>query len=310
MRKRHVPIFTSASDSTVPNLAVTLQSINDSGNNECIYDVRILTSGLAPYNQRRIRHMDLPALDVSIVNINDRVADYRADFEVRLGEFYTEESFYIFFIASMYPRIARALYVEPGTVFRTDAEELYRTDIGDAVLAGLVQQDEYDGAWRTYLDNWVGVDESKYVDVSAVLLDLTALRKNKIEDRFTRLLIGYNFDTVSPGGDYMNFLCKGRTADLGDVWDGDGVSCAVATFSPYRSPVRYVSMPGAEEFWDTARKTPFYEDIRDGYFAFNSTEAEKNERAVEARRVHAERLSSEKGGFYATLGENYLISKK
>ena len=81
MQKRHVAIFTSVTNETLPYLAVTLKSISDFTGEGCVSDVRVLTSGLAAYNQRKLRHLSLPRVSISIVDINRRVEDYRADFE-------------------------------------------------------------------------------------------------------------------------------------------------------------------------------------------------------------------------------------
>ena len=89
VQKRHVPIFTSVTNEALPYLAVTLKSISDFTGEGCVSDVRVLTSGLAAYNQRKLRHLSLPRVSISIVDINRRVEDYRADFEERLG--YSEQ---------------------------------------------------------------------------------------------------------------------------------------------------------------------------------------------------------------------------
>ena len=309
-RRKHVPLFISVTNESVPYLAVTLKSVSENLKSECIVDVRVLTSCLAQYNQRKIRHIDLEGIDICIVDINSRVEDYRADFEERLGGFYGEESFYPFFIADMYPRIAKAIYVECGTLIRDDIGRLYDTELGDDIIGGVVKNDEIEGRLSAYRDSWVGVESDKYVDTSVLLMNLTLLRKYRIEDRFIRLLTGYNFDTVSAAGDYMNFLCKGRVSYLDSLWkasDKDANSDKVVAFAPYRLPWRYVNIAYADEFWDTARRTPFYKDVRDDYINFNEEEKMKARELLERLISHAQRLVNADGGFRRVLGDNYLL---
>lgn len=306
-RKRHIPIFMTASDESIAALSVTLQSISDHSNDECIYEVRILTPGLAPYNQRKLRHMKLSNVDLYIVDISGRLSEYRQDFKVRLGDYYSEEIFYLFYAPNMYPRVGKALHFECGTLLLCDAEALLSVDMCGAMLGGLSILDE-DG--RKYVERWVGVDPDHYVDSSAMLLNFNLFRKNKIEERFTRLLTGYNFDTVSPLDDYLNFLMIGNSVSLNKTWFSKDEKPMLVTFRAYKKPWHYVNIPYADEFWDTARRTPFYDDIRDKYIDFNDEAKQRQLEFLNKILAHRERLTAIDGGFYATLGDNYLATRK
>ena len=309
-RIKHVPLFISVTNESVPYLAVTLKSVSENLKGERTVDVRVLTSCLAPYNQRKIRHMNLKGIEISIVDVNSRIEDYRADLEERLGGFYGEESFYPFFIAEMYPRISKAMYVECGTLIREDIGELYDAELGDGIIGGVLKNDEVEKRLTAYRDSWVGVESDKYVDISVLLMNFTLLRKYRIEDRFIRLLTGYNFDTVSAAGDYMNFLCKGRVIYLDSIWktsNKDAGAEKVVSFAPYRLPWHYVNISYADEFWDIARRTAFYEDVRDNYISFNEEERMREKERFENMISHAQRLVNANGGFRLILGDNYLL---
>ena len=307
VRRKHITVFTSASDTTLPHLAVTLQSINDHANGDFVYDVRILTSGIAPYNRRRLRHMTLANLNVTIVDINARVEYYRADLEERLTDYIGEEIFYPFFISAIYPRLAKALYIEPGTLFRCDADQLYSLDVGDAVISGFADcRVKTCPHFSDYTHKWVGVPSECYVGASVLFMDLSAFRKYKLEEKFTRLIQGYNFDTVSPAADYLNFLCRGCSRVITDELDAD----AVVAFDPLMRPWHYPDAPYADEFWDVARRTPFYEDIRQSYVELGADGRARLDDQRERFSGRAAALSELFSGFFATLGDNYLIAKK
>lgn len=309
-RKRHIPVFTSVTNDTLEYLAVTVKSISENLDCDCVVDLRVLTSGLAVYNQRKLRHMKLDNVEISMVDLNSMVEDYRADFEERLGSFHREEDFYPFFIADMYPRLARCMYVECGTLIRDDMEKIYHTELGDDLIGGLRIIDEFEEKMRPYREKWVGVDHEKYTETSMMIMNLSLFRKYHIGSRFARLLLGYNFDTVSAASDYMNFLCKGRVRILNDTWkienkgeDDD----AVAIFAPYRQPWHHVGVKYADEFWDMSRKTPFYDDVRGAYFNFNDEKREEERINTEKMLLHATELSCSLGGFLNVLGDNYLL---
>ena len=309
IRTKHIPIFIPTSDIDVPYLAVTLESISEHASDECVYDVRVLTSGIAPYNRRKLRHMSLKGISLYIVDLDSKAQEYRADLEERLsGE--GEEIFYPLIIASMYPRITKALCFKPGALLRCDPEELYRVDTGNAMIAGFCKSGSYfDEAFKDYARHWVGVLPERYVDTGAMILNLSEFRRHKIEEKFKRLIIGYNFDTVSPDGDYLNFLARSRATVLNDEWQSED-GAMVATFDRYNNPWLCVDMELADEAWDVARRTPFYDDVRDAYLEMDGEGRERTAKEREKKVDHARRLAASEGGFFGTLGDNYLVSER
>ena len=308
IRKKHIPIFTAVSDDTLPYLAPTLRSISNFANGDSVYDVRVITASLAPYNYRRLRHFDLPGVDVSIVDISDNIEEYHADFGVRLTDLYCEESFYPFFLAPMYQRITKALFVECGTVFKTDPDKILCEDIGESLIGGFLYRDDCIDFCR-YVEKWVGVCSDSYVDPALMIMNFSALRKHRAEEKFTRIITGYNFDSANPAADYLNFLCKGAVRILDKDLDGEREKPAL-TFKPYKKPWLFVNGEESELFWDLARKTPFYEDIRDAYLGFNETQKQRIFDTVADREAHIRALADSTRGFYATLGDNYILTKK
>lgn len=308
IRKKHIPIFTSVTNDTMEYLAVTVKSISENLVGDSVVDLRVLTSGLATYNQRKLRHIKFHNIEVSVIDVNSKVEDYRADFEERLGYFYKEESFYPFFIADMFPRLARCMYIECGTLVRDDVEKIYHTEIGDDLIGGVKICDELEESLAPYREKWVGVDRERYIATSLMIINLSIFRKYRIAARFIRLLTGYNFDTVSCASDYMNFLCKGRVRVLNEEWKiGDGGNDSVVIFPPYRLPWYHVDTEYADEFWETSRRTPFYDDVREAYFNFNEVKKEEERVNIERMLTHADKLSKSDGGFYNVLGDNYLL---
>ena len=81
----------------------------------------------------------------------------------------------------------------------------------------------------------------------------------------------------------------------------------MVAFAPYRLPWHYVNISYADEFWDTARRTPFYKDVRDDYINFNEEEKMKARELLERLISHAQRLVNADGGFRRVLGDNYLL---
>lgn len=313
MRKRHIAIFTSVTNDNIAHLAVTLKSVSEHLSEGSVADVRVMSADLAAYNQRKLRHLGLDNVEITIVDLNSRIKDYRGDLEERLGSFFGEDSFYPFFVADMYPRLGRALYVECGTVVRDSVERLYDIELGDGIIGGVVRDDDITDRFSAYRKRWVGVDSDEYIDCSVLLMNLTLFRKYRIEQRFIRLLLGYNFDSISAASDYMNFLCRGRTKALNSDWQIKGrseMADGIAAFTPYGRPWQHVNTPYADEFWETARRTPFYCDVRDAYFDFSENERARQAEHVKSMLLRADALADSRGGFYEILGDNYLLETR
>ncbi len=124
MRKKHIPIFVSASDASAPHLAVTLQSIYKGSSDEFVYDVRIFDEGLSRYNVRKLRHMRLEGVKISFIDPEEII--------LKAGEsspFERGSAFYAIFAASLYPRLRRVIYLEAGDLVMGDISKIYFGDL-------------------------------------------------------------------------------------------------------------------------------------------------------------------------------------
>ena len=209
--KRRIPIFLASDDNYIPYLAVTVKSIELHASDENTYDVKVLTSGLSKSSQDKLLQLQTDNLNIEIVNIEEKIKEHRGRINRTLRDYYSEAIFYRMFIAAMYPRLTRAIYIDSDVVLVDDIAKLYFSDIGDNVI-GAVTDESISAVPELcdYVREWVGVPEGKYVDSGVLLMNLTAFRKHRIAEKFKKLIFSYNFDTVAPDRDYINFLCRGK----------------------------------------------------------------------------------------------------
>ena len=319
MKKRHIPIFMASDDNYLPYLVVAIKSISLYSSDEYVYDVKILNNGLSKASVRKLRHLEFKNVEISFVDVERAVAAFREDLSVRLRDYYSEAIFYRMFIASMFPRMTKAIYIDCDVVLVDDIAKLYFTDIGDNIL-GAVSDESIPSVpeFCEYVSEWVGVSAQRYINSGVLLMNLNAFRKHNIAEKFKRLLITYNFDTLAPDQDYLNFLCKDKIYYLDGGWNKQPKEenylpieeQHLIHYNLYNKPWHYSGIPYENAFWDVARLTPYYQDILKGYVEFGDdkkkAEAEGGRRLIE----RAAKLARSAGGFFETLGDNFLIRER
>ena len=314
MKKKHISIFMAVDDNYLSYLIVAIKSISIHSSDEYVYDVRVLNTGLSRTNVRKLRHMSFDNVVITLVDIERIVGALREDMAHRLRDYYSEAIYYRMFIASMYPRLTRAVYIDCDVILVDDIAKLYFTDIGDNVLGAVADElvptvPELVG----YVEKWVGVKKERYFNSGVLLMNLTAFRKYKIAEKFKRLLLGYNFDTIEPDQDYLNFLCRDRIFYLNAGWNKQPKADNylpvenqhLIHYNLYSKPWYYSGVPYEDLFWDVARRTPYYTDIVRGFVEYSEQNKEKDRIGGERLLCRANELSNSRGGFAETLGDNF-----
>ncbi len=265
MNKTRIPIFFASDDRYLPYLAVTLASIEEYASDEYIYDINVLTTGFSEENRKKLGGMRLPHLDVKLHNLEALIGGIRGHLTKRLRDYYSESIFYRIFIPSLFPKLERAIYLDCDIILQDDIAKLYFTDIGDNILG--VVRDECIAPipdFCDYVDRVVGAPEGKYFNSGVLLINAVRFREEKIEKKIMHLLERYNFPTVAPDQDYLNYLCRGKVHYFSHGWNkqaGEGdlpdEEIHLIHFNMFNKPWHYDNVKYEERFWKIANKTPF-----------------------------------------------------
>lgn len=306
MNKKHIPIFAAADERYLPYLAVTVKSISNHCSEEYIYDIKILSVGLPKESADTILCGCAPNVTLEIVDVDSRIFDIREELHLRLRDYYSEAIYYRLFIPSMFPELERAVYIDCDIVLVDDIAKLYFTDIGDNIL-GVVPDESIPGvpAFCEYIDKWVGVPKGKYFNSGVLLMDLDRMRRERIEEKFLYLLRKYNFDTVAPDQDYLNFLCRDRVHYLDYGWNKQPdknftppvSKLHLIHFNMFNKPWHYVDVPYEEQFWEVADTTCFASMLRRGLMDYTDADREQDREGSLKLVESAARLATENGGF-------------
>ena len=287
-----------------------MRSIEDNGNDENIYDIKILTDGLSSENEKIITSMDLERCEIEIVNVSDVVRAHRRGIRSRLRDYYSESIFYRIFIANMFPEMERAIYIDCDVVLVSDIAELYDTDIGDNIL-GVVSDESIPSvpSFCDYVEEWVGVCSDRYFNSGVLLMNLSLFREEKIESSITELISRFDFDTVAPDQDYLNFLCRDRVHYLSLVWNKQPKienpipvsEVKLVHYNMFNKPWKYSGVLYEEEFWKYAERTPYIEEIKRKFVEYTDNDRARDLDGARRLLENAGRLSKTDGGFTSLL---------
>lgn len=306
MFKDEIPIFFSIDDNYVPFFTVAAHSIMDNASKEYNYKFIILNDGLEKTSEEKLKKLEDENFKIEFVNVNEKIKSIENDLSFRLRDYYTNSIYYRIFIPSLFKNYDKALYLDADITVVDDISKLYFEDIGDNMLGvitdGVVNADE---RLVKYTKEVVGADEGMYFNSGILVMNLKKLREEKIEEKFIYLLSKYNFDTVAPDQDYLNFLCKGSLKYIHIGWDRmpvpdanfDDEDLHLIHYNMFQKPWKYDNVMYEEYFWKYAKKTEYYNDlmkIREGY-----SDEQKMKDAVAAEEMvqHALKIIDDRKSF-------------
>ena len=264
-----IPIFFTVDDVYIPFLAVALESLIDNSSKNYYYAIKILHTNISDENKQKIDKYQRDNVNIEFVNLNyyiERVKD-----KLYTRDYYTQTTYFRLFIPDLYPQYSKALYLDCDITIIGDVAELYHTDIGNNLVAGIP-----DGAVQTidvfkeYVEKVVGVrDYNNYFNAGILLMNLGELRNYKFQEKFLYLLENEKFK-VAQDQDYLNRLCKGRVKIVNKEWNAMpmpelGISAEDVKIVHYNlnaKPWHYDTILYQEFFWKYAEKTEFYEYIK------------------------------------------------
>lgn len=274
-----IPIFFATDDNYIPFLAVAIKSLLDNASKDYFYNIHILNTGIKEENQKRLHELETSNSKIYFKDLTEKVVRIRDRLDSTLRDYYTESIFYRIFIASLYPEYHKAIYLDCDIVVIDDISKMYNINLNGNIF-GVITDDviNTNPQFVTYAKEAVGVDN--YFNSGVLLMDLDEYRKAKIQERFVYLLVKYNFETAAPDQDYLNVLCQGKVMFLEKGWDRmpigeyDG-ELHLIHYNNFKKPWYYDDVMYGEYFWEYAKKTNFYNEIKKTREEFTEEKATK-----------------------------------
>ena len=310
-KKGIIPLFFSSDDNYLPFLAVTLQSLWENSSHDYDYKIYVLHSGVRKEFEEKIMHFSKEGFEVEFTDVTQPL---RAIAErLHLRDYYTPTTYFRILIADMFPQYDKAVYLDCDTVILGDISALYNYDLGANLVAGAPCEgvNSFE-VYRDYVRTVDGLDPDYFFNAGVLLMDLKAFREEKFYEQFAELLGRYKF-TLIQDEDYLNVLCQDRVLRLPRAWNKTPVGKDILPREDLRivhylmtwKPWRYEDIPYAEYFWEYARKTEFYEFLKET-FDNSTVESEQKDKAQEAalQQMARDEIARE-DGYFKRYGKLY-----
>lgn len=266
MNKR-IPIFFACDENFVKFTAVSIKSLMMNASKDFQYDIHILCTNIK-------EDIKKPLYEFANENFNiyfDDVTTYLKSISYRLPirDYYSKTTYYRLFISEMFPDLDKVLYLDSDMIILGDIAQLFNHDIGQNYVGAcneqaMLQTDVY----GKYVEECLGISRTKYFNAGMLLINCEQFRKQKILDKFMRLLHEYSF-VVTQDEDYLNVICKDKVFWIENCWDVetygniqyDENQAKIIHYLMVGKPWHFKDVTFADIFWNYTKQTPYHQEI-------------------------------------------------
>ena len=306
---KEIPIFFSTDDVYLPFLDIAISSLIANASKEYEYRIVVLNTGLNEDNVRKVMQNERAGFKIDFVDISKQLESIKKRFKNVYH--FSVVTYYRLFIASLFPQYDKVIYLDCDLVVLGDISKLYNIDLGDNILgAGPEQFVQNTDEFRLYADKALGVDPDKYVNAGVMLINFKEFRKNKIEEKFVKLITEYDFDLLDPDQAFLNYLCANKIHILPNGWNKEPMplECEgdlnIVHYALYKKPWQYDDVMYGEHFWNYAKNSHFYDEICLMKNSFGEAEVKESEAMAREILEHSLRIVNSDYTFSLKLGEH------
>ena len=266
---KQIPIFYACDDAFVKYTIVSLTSIKENASKDRQYHVYVLYTDISEEMKQKVYALADEQFEISFENVSLQLEAISSRLPLR--HYYSKTTYYRLFIATMFPDIDKAIYIDSDTIVLGDISKLYDTEIDENLLGACHEQAmEQVDVYGTYAESVVGVSRNEFFNAGVLLINTRAFREFCVLDKFIYYLGVYNF-IVTQDEDYLNLVCKGRVYWLDQKWNTELVEAFkydyeickanILHYIMVNKPWHYHKCRGAEIFWEYAKKTSVYDSL-------------------------------------------------
>lgn len=266
-KKKIIPIFFVTDDNYVPFLCVSLKSITMNASKEFNYKVHILNVGLSRKSKKDIKSVLTKNFDIEFNDVSKQIKSVCDNFNTK--DLYSKTNYYKLLIPEIFNQYDKAIYLDTDTIVLNDISKLYNIDIGNNMVGAIADETVNSvPEFIEYVNNYLGIKESRYFNAGVLIMNLKVLREEHFEEKFISLLKNIKF-TVAHDQDYLNVICKDKVYYLPNNWNKMPFECNkipvekinLVHFNLSFKPWHYDGVLYEEEFWKYAVLTDVLNDI-------------------------------------------------
>lgn len=286
---KRIPIFYACDDNFVKYTIVSIQSLMEHASLDQEYVIHVLNTGICENMKQALSSMAKERFELRFEDVTEYLKNIEEKLPIR--DYYSNTTYYRMFIAEMFPEYDKAVYIDSDTVVLGDISELYRHELGEHYVGAapdqvVVQTDIF----GEYAQKVLGVDRQRYFNAGLLVMNCKQFRKQKLLDQFVELLHMYNF-VVAQDQDYLNVLCKDHVQWIEQQWNTEIFGTIAYGEEEFKlihynlaaKPWHYDDCRYQEYFWEYAKKTPVYEEVKAELL--NYTDEERKADALSGDRL-------------------------
>ena len=202
-----INVCLSCDDNYAKYAGVTITSILANSKEEEQLNFYILDGGISEQHKAEILMLkNIKEFNIEFIEIDDSLfAQYK---NIKTHAHLPLATFYRLKLASILPNIDRIIYFDCDFIICTSLTELFETDIGDNIIAGVLDIDR-----RKLKKN------PEYINSGMVLFDLKRIRQEGIEEKFLSYAKENAKDIKLGDQDIINGTLKGKIKLLAPEWN-------------------------------------------------------------------------------------------
>lgn len=286
---QRIPIFFACDDNFVKYTIVSIRSIMENASENYNYVIHVLNTYLCEEMKQVLSSMANERFEIRFEDVTGYLKDINGKLPLR--DYYSKTTYYRMFIAEMFPEYDKAAYIDSDTIVLGDISEFYHHELGENYVGAandqVVAQEDIFGE---YAEQVLGVDRYHYFNAGVLLINCKQFREQKVLEQFVELLHMYNF-VVAQDQDYLNVICKDHVLWLEQQWNTEIFGTIAYGEEEFKlihynlasKPWHYDDCRYQEYFWNYAKKTAVYEEIK--AVLENYTDKEREEDAISGDRL-------------------------
>jgi lipopolysaccharide biosynthesis glycosyltransferase len=272
-------------------MTVMLQSLIENTNPDNKYEIFVMHTDITVENQERIKSLTsgYPYVFIKFYDMTQDVSR----FKFKCSEYtshLTNETYYRVLIHKIFSNYDKVLYLDGDMIVRADVAGVYNVDIGDNLL-GACRDADFIGQYcsspnaKENTENVLKIKKPlEYFQAGVQIINIRQFRKSFTDHELANRAAANQYRWVDQ--DVFNVSCHGKVGFL-DVgwnvlvqhrWDRMAViskspsyinreylksrkNPKIIHYAGAQKPWQDPEMDFAPDFWDVARRSPFYETI-------------------------------------------------
>ena len=310
MKNKKIPIFFATDDNYVPYLGVTIKSLIENSSDEKKYCIYVLNEGLKKENKKQIKELATKNVHIKFKNITRKIEKIRKKLADQLRDYYSLSIYYRIFIATMFPKLKKAIYLDCDIILLDDIANFYNKDLQNNLVGAIVDEVVCSNPeFVSYVENAVGINHNRYFNSGVLLMNLEEMRNQEIEKRFAYYLNNYPFSSLCPDQDYLNFLCKDQVLYIEKGWDKmtvpddsfDEKDLHLIHYNMFKKPWKYDDVMFQDYFWEYAKQTVFHDMLLEMRNSYTDEAKQKDLQAAGNMITYAISVINNPNNFYNTI---------